>query len=99
MSAGQQQDPTSAYSQLNPTQLRQVAQHFIQGFAGKSDPQSQQYAQMDPSTATPEQVAAMHQHAAQNHPGILGEAMRHPVMTAALAGFAAYELDKHLGHR
>jgi hypothetical protein len=66
VTSGQQHDPTSAYSQLNPTQLRQVAQHLIQGFEGKSNPQSQQYAQMDPNTATPEQVAAMHQHAAQN---------------------------------
>jgi hypothetical protein len=41
----------------------------------------------------------MHQHAAQNHPGILGDVMRHPVMTAVLSGFAAYEVDKHVSHR
>jgi hypothetical protein len=60
-SGGQAQDPVSAYSQLDPMQRQQVAQHFIQAFAGKNDPQSQQFARMDPNSVTPEQLAAMHQ--------------------------------------
>ena len=97
--AGQQQDPMSAYGQLDPNQQSQIAQEFIQRFQGTKDPQAQQYAQLDPNQVTPAQLAEMHQYAAQRHPGILGEVMRHPIMSAALGGFAAYELHKHLEER
>lgn len=97
--AAQQQDPMSAYSQLDQSQMPQVAQEFIQRFRGINDPQAQQYAQMNPNQTTPAQLAEMHQYAAQNHPGVLGEVMKHPVITAALGGFAAYELHKHMGQR
>ncbi len=95
--AQQAQDPATAYGQLDQGQKSQIAQSFIQRFAGTSDPRAQQYAKMDPNNVTPGQLAEMHQYAAQNHPGILGEVLKHPVMTAALGGFAAYELDKRLG--
>ena len=97
--ANQYQDPMSAYSQLDQGQTSQVAQGFIQQFRGINDPQAQQYAQMDPNQVSPAQLAEMHQYAAQNHPGVLGEVMKHPVITAALGGFAAYEVMKHLGNR
>ena len=96
--AGQYQNPMNAYSQLDQQQTPQVAQAFIQRFQGVNDPQAQQYAQMDPNTVGPGQLAEMHQYAAQNHPGILGEVMQHPVITAALGGFGAYELHKHMEH-
>lgn len=96
--ASQGQDPASAYGSLDQGQRSQVAREFIQRFAGKADdPQAQQYARMDPNSVSPGQLAEMHQYAAQNHPGILGDVMKHPVITAALSGFAAYELDKRLG--
>ena len=95
--AQQPQDPASAYSQLDKGQLSQVAQAFMQHFAGTNDPRAQQYAHMDPNNVSPGQVAEMHQYAAQNHPGILGDVMKHPVITGALSGFAAYELDKRAG--
>lgn len=95
--AQQPQDPTTAYSQLDQGQKSQIAQEFINHFAGTNDPRAQQYAKTDPNTVSPGQLAEMHQYAAQNHPGILGDVMKHPVMTAALSGFAAYELDKRLG--
>lgn len=94
-----QQDPAAAYSQLNQGQLAQVAREFIQRFQGSSDPQAQQFAQMDPNQVTPQQVAQMHQHAAAHHPGILGDVMQHPLITGLLGGFAAYEVDKHLRGR
>ncbi len=94
-----QQEPQSAYSQLDQRQLPSVAQAFIDRFRGTNDPQAQQYAQLDPNQVSPQQVAEMHQYAAQNHPGILGEVMKHPVITAALGGFAAYEVHKHLEER
>ncbi|HEX9038482.1 MAG TPA: hypothetical protein VF808_15980 [Ktedonobacterales bacterium] len=96
----QAQDPMSAYSSIDQGQRSQIAREFIQRFAGKTnDSQAQQYAQMDPNQVSPGQLAEMHQYAAQKHPGILGDVMQHPVMTAALSGFAAYELDKRLGKR
>lgn len=94
--AGQAQDPMSAYSQLDPNQRTQIAQEFIQRFRGANDSQMQQYANLDPSSVTPGQLAEMHQTAAQKNPGILGDVMKHPVMTAALGGFAAFEIHKHM---
>ncbi len=94
--ANQPQQPTEAYAQVDQSQRASIAQAFINHFKGQSDPTSQQLAQINPATATPAQVAEMHDHAAQSHPGILGEVMKHPVVTAALAGFAAYEIDKHV---
>jgi hypothetical protein len=86
----------SAYSQLNQGQVSQIAQEFIQRFRGVNDPQAQQYAQIDPSNVSSAQLAEMHQYASQNHPGILGEVMQHPVISAALGGFALHELRKHM---
>ena len=97
--AGQAQDPMSAYSQLDPNQRTQIAQEFIQRFRGSNDPQLQQYATQDPSSVTPGQLAEMHQAAGQKNPGILGDVMKHPVMTAALGGFAAFEIHKHMEGR
>lgn len=96
---GQAQDPMSAYSQLDPNQRTQVAQEFIQRFKGTNDPQAQQYANLNPQSVTPGQLAEMHQYAAQKNPGILGDVMRHPVMTAALGGFAAFEIHKHMENK
>ena len=91
-----QQQPAEAYAQLDQGQRANIAQAFIDRLRGQSDAKSQELAQVNPASATPEQVAQMHEHAAQNHPGILGDVMKHPVITAALAGFAVYEVDKHV---
>lgn len=94
---GQQQtDPASAYSQLDQGQKATVAQQFIDRFRNGGHPKDQQYAQVDPNAVTAGQLAEMHQHAAENHPGVIGEVMQHPVITAALGGFAAYEIHKHM---
>ena len=92
---GQPMSPESAYSQLDQGGRSQIAQAFIQHFAQTNDPQAQQYAKMNPNTVSPGQLAEMHNYAAQNHLGILGDVMKHPVITGALTGFATYELDKH----
>jgi len=93
------QSPASVYSQVNRVHLPQIAQQFIDRFQGKSDPQSQQYAQLDAQNATPEQVAQMHEHAATHHPGIVDEVLEHPVITSAVAGLAIYELQKYVRER
>jgi hypothetical protein len=98
--AGQQQmDPMTAYSQLDQSQTATVAREFTNRFQNTNDPQAQQYAQLDPNQVTPGQLAEMHQYAAQNQPGILGDVMKHPIITAALGGFAAFEIHKHLEGR
>jgi hypothetical protein len=97
MGGGQGTNAESAYSQLGSGMLPKVAQMFMQHFAGVNTPQAQQFAQMDPNTVTPGQVAQMHEYAAQNHPGILSEVMQHPQITSALGGFAKRELEQRLG--
>lgn len=91
------QDPQQIYSQLSPEQRSTIAQQFIQGYQREGGSGAQQFASLDPKNVSPQQLAQMHQDARQNHPGILGEVMKHPVASAALGGFAAYELHKHLG--
>src|SRR5215472_1135124 len=86
----------ATYAQLNPQQRAALAQEFIQGFQQSGNPRSQPFTSMDSNAVTPQQLAAMHQHARQEHPGFLGHVMRHPVATAVLGGFAAYEIDKHV---
>lgn len=90
-------DPQALYAQLTPEQRSAIAREFIQQFQQTNHPQAQQFAQMDPNNVSPQQLAAMHQHATQQHPGIFGSVMRHPILTAALAGFGVYEVEKHLG--
>ncbi|HEV2235173.1 MAG TPA: hypothetical protein VGR57_00800 [Ktedonobacterales bacterium] len=97
--AGQGQSPVEAYSQLDQGQLAQVGRQFIQGFQREHSPEAQQFARMDPNSETAADVARMHEVAARQHPGVPGEVMEHPVITAALGGFAAYEVMKHLGNR
>ena len=86
----------ATYAQLNPQQRAALAQEFIQGFQQSGNPRSQQFSSLDPTSVTPQQLAAMHQHARQEHPGLLGRVMQHPIATAVLGGFAVYEIDKHV---
>jgi bifunctional N-acetylglucosamine-1-phosphate-uridyltransferase/glucosamine-1-phosphate-acetyltransferase GlmU-like protein len=90
-------DSVATYSQLSPAELENVAQELITQFKGMTnDPQAQQFAQMDPHTATPEAVAQMHDYAAAKHPSILHVLSDHPVITAAVVGFGLFELKKLL---
>jgi hypothetical protein len=91
-------NPHDLYEQMSQEQRAAVAREYMQGFQQSNHPMAQQFTQLDPNTVTPRQLAAMHQHAAQEHPGIFGKVMRHPILTAALAGFGIYEVEKHLGH-
>ena len=94
---GQGMNAESAYSQLGSGMLPKVASMFINHFAGVNSPQAQQFANLDPNTVTPGQVAQMHEYAATNHPGIFGEIMSHPQIASALGGFAEREIQQRLG--
>lgn len=89
------QDPAALYAQLTPEQRAAFAQEFIQKFQQSDNPKSQQLASVDAQKATPEQVAAMHEHASQAHPGFLEELVQHPVASAAISGLAVYGIERY----
>lgn len=91
--------PEQIYASLSPEQRTALAQEFQSHFQQTGAPATQQFANVDPQNTTPQQLADMHQHARENHPGILGKVMQHPVAVAALGAFAAYEIDKHVTGR
>lgn len=90
------QDLGTLYQQMSPDQRAAIAQQFIQGYQQQGN---SQWGSLDPRSVSPQQLAQMHQDARQNHPGLLGDVMRHPVVSAALGGFAAYEIHKHVEER
>lgn len=85
------------YNSLPPQQRQQIAEQFMNKF--KQSGQGGQFANVNPQNVSPQQLAQMHQHAREHAPGILGDVMQHPLVAAALGGFATYEIDKHVtGH-
>lgn len=93
------ENPETIYAQLDPQQRAALAQEFMQGFQESNNPKAQQFNSIDPKTVTPQQLAAMHQHARQEQPGVLGRVMRHPIAVAMMGGFAAYEIDRHVSKK
>jgi hypothetical protein len=79
------------YSKLPQDQRNSVGQKFLQEL-GISKPSN-----MDTNNVTPQQLADLHQQAAQRDPGILQRIRAHPAMAGILGGVATYELDKHFG--
>ena len=89
-------DPAALYAQLTPEQRTAFAQQFVTQFQNSGNAQSQQIAaSVDPKTATPQQLADMHQHASENHPGFLEGLLNHPVAVAAFAGLATYGTERY----
>ena len=91
--------PVEAYGQLDQSQRTQLAQTFLEEMKKEDHASFERYSHVDLNAVTAEQLADMHNHAAKQHPNVFGAVMQHPIMTAALAGFAVYEVDKHLGKR
>jgi hypothetical protein len=91
--------PAEVYARLTPEQRTALAQQFQAGLQQSDHPEAQQLSQVAPEAATPEQLAQMHEHAAQHNKGLLGTVLNHPIATAAIGAFAIYQLDKHLGQR
>lgn len=90
-------DPAAVYAQLNPDQRAAIAQEFMQQFQQSGNPIAQQFSGLDPRSVTPQQLATIHQQARKN-PTVLERVMKHPIAAAALGGFAAYEIDRHVRH-
>lgn len=101
MSNGQysDQDPEAVYSKLNPQQRTTLAEEFIRGFKKSGDSHEEPLALIDPKKVTPQQLAAMHQHARDEHPDVLGRAMRNSIVSVFLTGFAAHEIDTYVVKR
>lgn len=94
-----QQTPVEAYGQLSQAQRTELAAHFLDQMKQENHAAYAQYAHIDVNTVTAEQLAELHDHTAKHMPNVFGVVMSHPVITAALAGFAVYEVDKHLGKK
>jgi hypothetical protein len=93
------ENPETTYAQLNQQQQTTLAQEFLRGFQRVENPHDEEFASIDPKKVTPQQLAAMHQHARQEHPDVLERVMRHPIVAALLGGFGAYEIERHVIHR
>jgi uncharacterized protein YnzC (UPF0291/DUF896 family) len=89
----------AVYARLNQQQQTTLAQEFVRGFQRSANPNSEAFTSIDPKKVTPQQLAAMHQHARDEHPDLLGRVMRHPIVAALLGGFGAYEIDKYVAQR
>lgn len=94
-----QQTPVEAYGQLSQDQRTELATHFLDQMKQSNHEAYEKYSHVDVSTVTAEQLADLHDHTAKHLPNVFGVVMEHPVITAALAGFAIYELDRHLGKK
>lgn len=99
-----QQVTSEHYESLSPDQLRATADGFhkkLLTVAGSS-PEAMQLAQIDPNTATPQQVSAMHHYIMQHHPELMrdlaiGGAVVGGVALGALAAYAASRYVKSHG--
>jgi hypothetical protein len=84
-------DLEAMYARLTPEERAQLAQ-LVQSKMGCAATTS-----VDALKPTPQQMVALHTEVQQKKPGILAEIRKHPVVTAVIAGVAAFELDKHFG--
>lgn len=90
------ENPEAVYAQLNTEQRATLAQEFIRGFRQSGNPRSEPFLSMNPKKVTPQQLAAMHQHAREEHPNVLGRVMRHSIVAALLGNFGAAEIDAYV---
>ncbi len=88
-----QQVTDQHYDQMPPAQLQQAAQQLQDKIkqSGDSSPEAAQLAQVNPATATPQQVSAMHRFLSTNHPDLMRDALiaGGAIAVTALAAFAA----------
>lgn len=95
-----QQVTDAHYENMAPDQLKNAAQSFqskLQSVAGTS-PEAAQLAAIDPNTATPQQVAAMHKFVLKEHPELMRNLLiGGGIAVGALAAFAARQYLTHHG--
>ena len=96
-----QQVTNEHYDNMPASQLQDAAQQFkdkLQTVAGSS-PEAAKLAAIDPSAATPQQVAEMHGFLLKNHPELMRDALiaGGAIAVGALAAFAAKRYLAHHG--
>lgn len=95
-----QQVTDAHYETMTQGQLADAAQSLkdkLQSVAGTS-PEAAQLAAIDPATATPQQVAAMHRFVLKEHPELMrGLLVGGGLAVGALAAFAARRYLQHHG--
>jgi hypothetical protein len=89
----------AVYAQLNPQQRITLAQEFQRGFRQSGNPHAATFLSMNPKKVTPEQLAAMHQHAREEQPAVLGRVMQHSIVSVLLGNFGAAEIANHVSGR
>lgn len=95
-----QQVTDQHYESIPQPQLQQAAaqmQAKIQQVAGSS-PEAAQLAQINPSTATPQQVAQMHRFLLSNHPELMRDILIGSAATLAVGALAAFAAKRYLAH-
>lgn len=89
------------YASMSQDQLTTAARQFKEKLQGVADtsPEAAQLAQVDPATATPQQVAAMHHFSLKEHPQLARDVMigGGVVAVGALAALAARHYLKSRG--
>jgi hypothetical protein len=91
-----EQDPEAVYSKLNSQQRTTLAEEFIRGFKKSGESHEEPLASIDPKKVSLQQLAAMHQHARDEHPDVLGRAMRNSIVAVFLSGSGAQEIDTYV---
>jgi hypothetical protein len=102
MSNGEQhanENPEAVYAGLNAQQRTTLAEEFARGFRKAESSHEEPLSQIDPKKVTCQQLAAMHQHARDEHPDVLGRVMRHSIVAALLGGFGMREIDTYVARR
>ncbi len=101
MSNGQlsNENPEAIYAKLNQQQRTTLAEEFMRGFQRSRASHVEPFTGVDFKKVTLQQLAALHQHARDEHPDVLGRAMRSPIVSALLGSFGAHELDMYVSKR
>jgi len=83
--------PITAYSDLDPEEIRTLAATFVERFRAIGDPQAQKYARLDSAMVLPSQLHEMHRYAAEYHPEVLTGILQEPHVSGPLGSFANSE--------
>src|SRR5689334_5659341 len=91
----------SFHENADPALVQQAAAQMQDKIrsAGDASPEAAQLAQIDPASATPQQVSAMHRFLSTNHPELARDALiaGGAIAVGALAAFAARRYLSHHG--
>jgi hypothetical protein len=95
-----QQVTDEHYGSMPQAQLEQAAQQMqakLQSVAASS-PEAAQLAQINPATATPQQVARMHRFLVSEHPELMRDILIGGAATIAVGALAAFAARRYLSH-